>query len=199
MKNKITIPGIFITILATIFFIWAIYQLIYIADYPQKITDNDILNNEVKAYNNLKLIISAQNEFYSEDLDENGIENYAKFLPHLWVVIVKDNQKKKLNLISEEIALSKSSQEGYNGYVFTSLHNTQIKPDELKEIDYEKEWAVIAYPKNVNITGRLIFITNNYNEIFAKKNVYNTKFYPTDPEEEGWVNILSEEDVRVVF
>ena len=195
MKDKITLPGLTVTILATLFFIWAIYQLFNIADYPKEITDDDIINNEIEAFNNLKTIILAQNGFFSQDLDENGIKDYAKFIPHLWLAIVKDNRKKNLNLISEEIAFSKSSQKGYNGYVFTSLHNMKVKPDELREINYEKEWAVIAYPKNINVTGRLFFITNNDNEIFAKKNVYNTKSYPADPKKEGWIKIMTEDQI----
>ncbi|NOR45562.1 MAG: DUF2950 family protein [Candidatus Delongbacteria bacterium] len=199
MKNKITIPGIIVTILATVFFSWGIYQLIYIADYPQKITDNDILNNEIEAFINLKSIISAQDKFYTKDLDENGVKNYAEFLPHLWIYARKGIEPLELKLISEEIAFSKSSHDGYKGYIYTNLHKKQIKPDELEDINYEKEWAVIAYPKSMNITGKLIFIANNDNEIFAKKNVYNTKLYPTAPEKYGWVRISSEDDVRRAF
>ena len=196
MKSKMTIPGIIVTILATMFFIWSVYQLINISDNPHQITDDDILNNEIKALNNLKLIIKAQNEFYSKDLGEDRKKNYAEFLPQLFTFAGKNIEPKKLGLISEEIAFSKSSQDGYNGYIFASFHKKQMKTDEFKDINYEKEWAVIAYPKNMNITGRLIFITNNDHEIFAKKNVYNTKFYPADPEKNGWVKISSNDDLK---
>ena len=198
MKNKITIPGIIVTILATMFFIWGIYQLINISDHPHQITEDDILSNEIEAFDNLNMIIKAQNKFYSKDLDKDGIKNYAEFLPHLWIYARKGIEPLELKLISEEITFSKSSHDGYKGYIYTNLHKKQINPDELKDINYEKKWAVIAYPKNMNITGRLIFIVDN-NMIFAKKNVHNTKILAADLEKDGWVKILSEEDVRRAF
>ena len=195
MKSKMTIPGIIVTILATMFFIWSVYQLINISDNPHQITDGDIMNNEIKALNNLKLIIKAQNEFYSKDLDGDGIKDYVEFLPHLWTYASKDINPIKLELISEDIAFSKSSQDGYNGYVFVCLQKVKIESDDLKDIDNTKKWAAIAYPKTVNITGRLTYITNQNNDIFAKKDIYNLKLYPTNPEKEGWLKINSEEDL----
>ena len=199
MQNKITKPGIIITILASLFFIWSIYQWVYILDHSREITGNDIINNEIDAFNSLKIIIEAQNEFHSKDLDGDGIKNYVEFLPHLWTYASKGVKPIELKLIPEEIAFSKSLQNGYEGYIFACLQKVNINPDEDKKLRYTKEWAAIAYPKNLNISGRLTYITDQNNDIFAKKDVYNLKLYPTNPEKEGWVKIKSEEDVRVVF
>ena len=196
MKNKITIPGIIVTILVTIFFIWSIYQLINISDYSHQVTDDDILNNEIEAFDNLKIIIEAQNEFYSKDLDGDGVKNYVEFLPHLWTYAGKDIKPIKLKLISEEIAFSKSFKDGHKGYIFTCLQKPKDQSDKDKGLNSTKEWGAIAYPKKVNITGRLTYITDQNNVIFAKKGVYNLEFYPVDLKKEGWIKISSKEDVE---
>jgi len=193
MKNKFTLPGIIITFMASLFFVLSIYLWSSI-DLEKKniLSKEELLQNEIEAFYTMQRIITAQSKFYEEDSNLSGSKDYAEFLPHLYIYAGKSIEPVKLGLITEEVAYSKSSLNGFKGYIFKTLPF-------IDSLVYKDLWSVTGIPKKLNITGRLTYITNQNNVIFSKLNVYNLKNYPLYPEKEGWIKTNTEKDIRTIF
>jgi hypothetical protein len=155
-----------------------------------KVSEENMSYHEEDAVTGLYMIFKAQSIYRTCDLDGNGIKDFCRYLPQLWRAGSRESGTKNRKLIPEKIAFSRSSSD--IGYIFESLNKIRIKHNKYKEPDSLSEWAAVAYPKALNITDSLTFITNQSNIIYAKKNVYYLNYYPAHPENDGWVKIKAE-------
>ena len=83
-KKKINITGIIFTIIVTLGFAWAIYQLLELPGKKIKLTGPEMRRNEITAYRHLKSIAAAQEKYTRKDWNDDGKTSYALFYVHLW-------------------------------------------------------------------------------------------------------------------
>ena len=189
MKNKkYSIVGIIFTIIITICFIWSMFQM----------SNNELLfrgniekikkRNEIDTYNNLKKIIEAQDNFMKQDWNNDGIFSYAEFLVHLWKTFDQNGEPVKVDLIPKKLAFAMGTTRTISGYYFLDIRSKEIEKKESIKLDYQKEWAIAAFPAEKD-SGELIFMVGVNKNIYAQEKTGFIDTYPSDPEISGWEKI----------
>lgn len=196
-SKNISIPGVILTVLATLGFIWAAVQWYNRYDWPPELTTDDIKANEVQAFENLKLIAQAQEKYRERDWDGDGARTYAKFLPHLWTDVGKENEQILIELIPRALAFAMGSTEAVAGYYFEDLHSRALRErGRHRKLDYEREWAAAAVPATFWRTGFLVFLADSSGAIFARDSREVPARYPHDPTSEEWTRIDSVQQLQ---
>ena len=191
-QKKFTAPGLILTVLVTVALLWAApksYKLYFHKTPP---TTAQKKKNELKAFENLQLIVNAQKQYKLADFDRDHRKNYARFLTHLWTSVDDHNEPVLLSLLPRKLAFAVGPPRAIDGYYFANLHSRQTSPpQQQRRLDYQKEWAAAAIPKVINQTGLLIFITDNSGDIFASSSGRIPPHYPHDPAANKWTKIDS--------
>jgi hypothetical protein len=182
---KSNIPGM---ILSAAGFIYLLALSSYMIDYRELFFDKYDYY-EKKAFENLKDIISAQTEYKKRDYDGDGILNYAVFTPHLWISVDQQNNQVPVNLLEADLALAMCRIDSHKGYVYEMLHKKKKSDGSEEFIDFENEWAIVAYPVFEGFETGVTFITSHTGKIFAKSNYHEIDSYPFDLLEEAWTEI----------
>jgi hypothetical protein len=191
-NKKISVPGVIITVLVTLGFLWAAVQWYNRYDWPPKLTVTDMQTNEVHAFENLKLIAQAQEKYKVQDWDGNGEKTYADYFVHLWTTVDKKNDPVLIELIPRKLGFAMGPAEAVDGYYFVDLHSrVELEKRQKRKLNYEKEWAVVGVPAAPRKTGFLLFMTDNSGQVFAKNTREVPLSYPGNPLLEGWTKIES--------
>lgn len=197
MKNKKnTVTGIIITLIITIGFIWAIYQLSSLSEEQKPLTGEEIRMNELQAYRNLKSIAEAQDKYIRQDWDSDGKKAYAMFYVHLWRSVSLDSEPIPVNLITRELAFAMEVTQTLKGYYYMDLRKRRVDKRTRKPFDYTKEWGVAACPGNMGRTGVLTFIVDQTGVIYVTGKMHSQPEYPHDPAGSGWTRIDTLQDLK---
>ena len=197
MKNKKNnITGIILTVIITIGFIWSIYRLSGLSNDRGPLSGEEIRANELGAYENLKLIAAAQEEYKQRDWDSDGKKFYAMFYVHLWRSVSLAGEPIGVNLIGKELAFAMEESKTLKGYYYMDLRKRLIDIKAIEEFDYTKEWGLAALPGTRGRTGLLTFIIDQSNVIYATTKMHSQPEYPYDPGGSGWARIDSRADLE---
>ncbi|MCP3943248.1 MAG: DUF2950 domain-containing protein [Desulfobacteraceae bacterium] len=171
-------------------------------------TQKEIINNEIETMKNLKKIYNAQKRYHAVDWDEDGINNYAQFIVHLWQTVDKNAYPVKTNLIQKSLAFAMGESKAINGYFFkniyfkknqnssinTSANNHKDKNQEPIDINIANEWAITAIPADYGKTGTLTFIVGSSGKIYVKDIQSNRiKSIPDNLISENWHEVADED------
>ena len=196
--KKITVTGIILTMIVSLGFIWAAREWLNRYNRPPKLDVKDIKRNEVRACENLKHIAQAQDKYKQVDWDKDGVKTYAKFPVHLWTSVDKKSEPIAVGLIDKQLGFAMGRPRAVDGYFFQGIYNREVSSEKenIKKLDYEKEWVIAAIPKASSKTGFLIFLADGCDRIFVK----NTPGYPSSCPlnllEQGWIKIGTVEDLK---
>jgi hypothetical protein len=188
-NKKFTLTGIVITIAVTAGFVFAVSQWVNRYNWPVKLSEQQIPNNEAKAFENLQLIAAAQEKFKKIDAGKESPNSYAIFFTHLWTSVDADRTPVKLNLIPEKLAIATYKSRAVSGYCFENIHTKETAAGKSVLLDYEIEWAVAAYPAEEGKTGTIVLIVDASGDIFAKKGNAIPEDYPYDKAAQGWIKL----------
>lgn len=200
MKNEKTnaknVTGIILTIIITIWFIWAISQLSGPSREQKPITPETMQLNEIAAYENLKALAAAQESYIRRDWDKDGKKTYAIFYVHLWRSVSKDSQPIEVNLIPKELAFAMEVTNPLEGYYYLDIRKRLMEGRKGEAFDYGKEWAIAAIPADRRRVGVLTFITDQTGVIYVTPGIHTQPEYPHDPEANGWTRLNSLDDLK---
>ncbi len=188
-KKKINITGIILTVIVTIGFIWALYRLVGLSEDKTPLTAARLQANEIRAFTQLKSIAEAQAKYIQTDWNRDGKKEYAMFFVHLWTSVSLRGDPIPVNLIPRELAFAMEDSLTVDGYYYMDLRKRGLEGNVLREIDYEKEWAIAAVPGTAGRTGVLSFIVDQSNVIYVTPRVHSRREYPYEPEGGGWKRI----------
>jgi hypothetical protein len=195
-KQKISLLGIVVTILVTAGFVWSGWQWFNRYNYPRALGAEEIKANEIKTFNNLKLIARAQLQYIQKDWDGDGKKTYAQFFIHLWSTVNAEHDPVRAGFIPKELGFAMGPSSAVNGYYFLDLRSrTKTGSNETVPLNYANEWAIAAVPALVGKTGHLTFLADSSGRIFAKKIETVPTEYPHDPAAEAWIQIKSPADL----
>lgn len=183
--------SIIITASAVIYLV-AVSTLIF--DYGEIFRDKK-KEYELKAWSNINKIISAQEKYIQTDWDKDGVLSFALFTPHLWISIGLKNDQIPVNLIEPELAMSMSRIEPYNGYVYKMIHKKTKADGSNENIDYSKEWAVIAFPVYEGHERGVVFISDKTGKVLARSDYHEISSFPSENEKDSWINVKTEKDL----
>jgi hypothetical protein len=187
------------TVLVTLGFIWAAVQWYNRYDWPPKLNINNMQANEVRAFENLRLIAQAQEKYRARDWDGDGEKTYANFFVHLWTTVDKENGPVLIELIPRRLGFAMGPAEAVDGYYFVDLHSRALPTKgQETELYCQKEWAVVGVPATFSKTGFLLFLTDNSGRIFAKNSREVPQSYPNDPLSDGWTGIESVQQLKAL-
>lgn len=195
-KKKINMTGIIFTIIVTLAFAWAIYQLLALPSEKSKLTGDEMRQNEITAYRQLRAIAAGQEQYIKKDWDGDGKTSYAMFYVHLWRSVTPEGEPIRVNLIPKEVGFAMDISSPIDGYYFVDLRRWRIDRGNKKEFDYEKEWGAAAQPGIYRGTGLLTFLANQTGDIYAAPRMHPEPEYPIDPVKSGWTRIASVEELK---
>jgi hypothetical protein len=189
--------GIAVTIIVSLFFIWAIYVWFMRNEWPEPITIKKMSENEITAFQNMQKLILAQKKYKETDWDKNGNLEYARFLVQLWQTISINGEYIKVGLVNEKLGSAMGKTLSYNGYYYHDIRGRSVPDnDTIVKFNYTKEWAIAGTPTNEPISGRFVFFAGQSGEIYAKPSDIYPECYPYDPTQQGWVLIKSVEELK---
>lgn len=195
-NNKKNIAGIILTVIITIGFVWAIFQLSVSSQEKKPLTPKGMRKNEINAYENLKTIAAAQEEYIQRDWDNDGKKTYAMFYVHLWRSVSLDSEPIEVNLMSRELAFAMEVTNPLKGYYYLDLRKRLAEGRKGQALDYAKQWAIAAIPQDRRRTGVLTFIVDQTGAIYVTTNIHTQPEYPYDPERSGWTRLHRIEDLK---
>ncbi|MHC4114145.1 MAG: DUF2950 family protein [Planctomycetota bacterium] len=196
-NKKIGITGLVFTVIVTLGFIWAAAQWFNRYNWPRQLDIKGMRTNEIKTFENLQLIVQAQEKYKEADWDADKKKNYAKFLPHLWTSVGIKSEPILINLIPKELAFAAGPSSAVDGYYFINLRSRALSAKgQIRKLDYEKEWAVASEPAESGKTGSLIFIADNSGNIFSKEQIGVPSEFPDEPLSNNWTKIETIEQLK---
>ena len=176
----------------------------------EKSSHEQMIENELKAMEYLRLIYDSQQKYYAVDWDGDKKKEYAKFVTHLWQTVDNNANPLKNAFIPKELAFAMGEAKAIDGYYFLNVYYREKKDDgveaqeedgetktENNPIDFEKEWVVSAMPADRGRTGLLTFIMTSAGKIYAKD--YEKEEVESIPENLvrlGWKTIAGKDDVH---
>lgn len=194
--NKRNYIGIVMTVVISLFFVWAMREW-YLRDKPpeDRVTRAMLEKNEIEAFKNLKKISEAQENYIKKDRDESGDLSYAKFVLQLNRTVTREGDYKNLNFIDKKLGFAMDRHKALKGYYFKDIRKRAVRGGQSIDIDYSKEWIVAAAPIANQVELRYVFLTDQTGKIYAKKGDLFPNEYPLIPEREGWILVNSLDDV----
>ncbi len=195
--KKISAAGVVLTVVATLGFVWAAVQWYNRYDWPRELSIDEIKSNEVRTFDNVKLIVQAQAKYRERDWDDDGKKTYAGFLVHLWTSVNTQSDPILVELIGKELGFAMGPAESIDGYYFEDIRRRGLPAiGRQRELDYSKEWAVVGVPVAGRKTGFLIFLADESGRIFARDKRGVPQRYPHDPLADGWTEIGTVEHLK---
>jgi len=186
---------------------------VYILHTPNpdaEVSLNEIIANEIKAKDYLKLIYRAQKQYIAVDWDKDGIKRYAEFVAHLWQTVDRNADPVRNSFIPQKLAFAMGVSRAIDGYYFQSIHlkemqpgrpnsdiNKEHQPLQSIDIDLTREWAIVAIPASYGRTGTLSFMIGSSGKIYAKDNRNRpVESIPERMISNGWQEIDIVTDIR---
>jgi hypothetical protein len=203
------LAGVGLTILATAGFVWAGVQWFNRNDWPPATPVSQVPRNERRAFERVRKIIDAQQRYREVDWDGDGEKGYARFLVHLWRSVDGKGRPVEVNLIPRRLAFAMEEAFALDGYLYRDLYERELAQEDQhsdgnaallrrsRPLSEAMEWSIAALPTSPGETGRLTFITDNSGKIWAKETGdLSLSVFPYDPAEQGWIEILSDDELR---
>jgi len=187
--RKNCILCILFTILVSIGFGFAIYNLVYPPGVKHELSAREMQKNEILAYKNLKIIAAAQEKYIQKDWTGDGQKSYALFYIHLWRSISPQGDHVPVNLIPRELGFAMDISSPLSGYYYMDLRHWRLDLKNRQEFNYEKEWALAAAPSIYRHTGFLTLIVNHTGRIYATQQMHSEPEHPIAPQKSGWTEI----------
>jgi len=171
----------------------------------ERISSGDMITNENEVVDFLGMIFNAQQKYHAIDWDEDGKNQYARFIAHLWQTVDKNADPVKSRFIPRELAFAMGKTRAFKGYYYLDIHykgkqdvNTRSNMNPgLTDMDPEKEWVIIAVPAEYGHTGTLTFLVSSAGRIYAKDN--EGRDFISIPESfipPGWKEIRNKADIE---
>lgn len=189
-KKQFNIIGIIFCIIAAAVFAFAAFAW-YNLYKPVVLSAEDIKQNLQNTFLNLQAISNAQSEYIKTDWDNDGKKVFAHYFIHLWTSVSTTGDPIKVNLITKRLGFALEASRAINGYYFVDLHDMKISENQLKPLDYEKQWAILATPVNDNADEMVYLLADNSGNIYAKSSKYIPPQYIENPISDGWTKIDS--------
>ncbi|MCK4753576.1 MAG: hypothetical protein KAS75_09015 [Planctomycetes bacterium] len=188
-NKKITAVGVVFTIIVTLDFLWAANQWFNRYNWPPPLTTEQLRTDGLNTFKNLQIIAQAQEIYKQTDWNKDGKKVYAEYFTHLWTTINANDDPVLIDLISRELSFAVGPYRPKDNYFFVNLHHRVAEDGKISELDYEKQWAILAIPALYTKRGAPIFIIDNSSRIFVKKYGKMVYLYPKDPTGEGWMEV----------
>ena len=189
---KVTLPGLLTTLLAVCFIGFGFWYTWGALLAPDGEVAEDVRANERHTLENLKRILSAQEDFKAR----HPRGEYARFFTHLWQWVDPHRQPVHLGLIARRLAMAMGPTKAVDGYYFVDVRERWIDDrEENMPIDYARQWAVAALPAAFGKTGRLVFLADQTGRIYAVAPSRPPSRYPHDPAAAGWRIVDSAADL----
>ena len=195
-NKKINLPGVVLTIIVTLTFFFTAKQWLNRYNWPPPQSTKQKQANKIKTFKNLQLIVRAQEKYKQTDWDNDGKKNYAQYHTHLWTTLDAKDNPVLINLIPKKLAFAAGPYRTLDNYYFFNSHIKLSKDGQPIDLDYEKQWAVIAVPAAYTKRGLPIFIADNSGRIFIRKYKSMPDHYPNDPLANGWTEIKNVQQLK---
>jgi hypothetical protein len=153
--------------------------------------------NELLAFESLREIMSAQEEYYQESAGIFGDHRYAAFVTHLWIAVDPEGKQVAMDLIPRRLAVAVGETKASSGYYFVDVRERVAFPDrDVHTTDYGRQWVVAGLPEAAGRTGTLIFMADQTGTVFAHPAATFSSIYPMDPAENGWMPLADRDALR---
>ncbi len=195
-NSKKNIAGIILTVIISIGFLWALYQLSGSSGETKPPAPEYARMNEISAYENLKTIAAAQGKYIRRDWDNDGKKTYAMFYVHLWRSVSLDGKPIDVELIPRVLAFAMEATNPLKGYFYLDLRKRLGEGRKGQAFDYAKQWAIAAIPEDRRRTGVLTFIIDQTGAIHATTKFHDRPEYPYAPERNGWTRLHGIEGLK---
>ncbi|MCU0857785.1 MAG: DUF2950 family protein [Pontiellaceae bacterium] len=158
------ITGVLVFAGAVSFLLVLLFGMVSLEKYPRSVSASQRRDNERRAFQRLVQIHHAQTEYIKTDWDKDGVCSYALFLVSLWQTLDERVFPVEINLLPKELGYAMRRAHSLDGYFYVNVHRRCLErnpddPDTVvnEDLDYRREFAVIAFPERYNETGRLSF------------------------------------------
>ena len=152
---------------------------------PPEPAVQDMSLNQRRAMSSLLILQTAEFGFKQEDADKNGLQDF-------WTKDVAGLQKHG-GSIPEDLAKADGDQPSAkpdNGYLFCALHRDEkggLYASAEGQGRNKDKFAFCGYPATYDRTGRLTFIINQENVVYAKDTKGKpVREWPSDADLQSW-------------
>ncbi|MCE5187195.1 MAG: hypothetical protein LLF76_13825 [Planctomycetaceae bacterium] len=195
-QKHFNFTGTLFTVVVSVGFVWAAAEWFALAGGPKNELQTSTASDAPKAYFNLKSISQAQSEYIKTDWDKDGKKTYAGYYTHLWTSVDLQSNPILIDLLPRKLAFAIDPARAIDNYYFVNLQDRSIPTTgEIKPLDYEKEWAVMAAPLGDGRAEMLHLLADSSGRIYAKFARYAATQYIDDPAANGWTVIDSLEQL----
>jgi hypothetical protein len=140
--------------------------------------------NERRAIDHLKRIVLAQQAFQKK----HPRGEYARFTAHLWQWVDPHGNPARLDLVSRRLAMAMGPTQAVDGYYFVEVRSRSgMDRISTSPIDYRRQWAVAALPASFGKSGRIVFLADQTDQIYALAPPRPPTVYPEDPVKGNWI------------
>lgn len=145
--------------------------------------------SESRAIQYMQDIIDAQEAYFTQSRTVLGQEQFAPFLPHLWVTPDHRGVPVRIGLIPKKLAFAMDKGNTRNGYFFVDIHQ-RYETGRFFPVDYQREWAVAAVPGSMPDSGASLFLADQSGNIYRKKVKQLPAHFPLHPLQDGWQAVM---------
>ncbi|MCK4762424.1 MAG: DUF2950 family protein [Candidatus Aminicenantes bacterium] len=195
-NKKVNVIAIILTIIISIGFAWAIWQLSGLHSKQETLARSGIQANELAAFRYLKRIAAAQEEYKDKDWDGDGRKVYAMFYVHLWKSVTAQGEPIAVGLIPKRLGFAMDNSNPLGGYYFMDLRKRVLENRIRRDFDYGREWGAAAIPGTRGRSGVLTFVIDQSRAIYATSTFHIEPEYPFAPERNGWTKISTIKELK---
>jgi hypothetical protein len=191
-NQRVTLAGAFFTLGLAVYLVWGAQAWLQRNNVLQAPTLEDCRRNQIRTFQNLQAISRAQQAYLKLSREKLGTAGHAHFIAHLWIAVDDRGNRFPLDLIPRHLALAMGPSKAVAGYYFLDIHERfRFGDDRPRRIDYEREWALRAVPKDWRKSGDLVFLADESGKIFARWLRQQPVRFPSQPEQSGWIHLPS--------
>jgi hypothetical protein len=196
-NQPVNLAGVLFTLCLGSYLAWGGQAWLQRNAHNQPPSQAERLRNQRRTFENLKVISRAQGEYWKLSRETIGEAGHAVFIAHLWIAVDERGGRIPLDLIPRRLALAMGPSKAVDGYYFLDIHERfRTGDDRPVRIDYDREWALRAVPKDWQKTGDLIFLADESGAIYAKRFRQQPAGFPIHPEKAGWTQLTSIEALK---
>lgn len=188
--------GMFPTLTVAVLLIATVFFLFFHKEKAPP-TAEEMRQNELRAYEHMQQLITAQAEYIKHDYDKNFIIEYALFIPHLWRSIGEKNEKIQVSLLPKTTAFAIEKTRAVDGYYFIQKFTKPDpeNPESRIDIDTSNEWGAMMAPAEA-ANGLVMFFADQSGRIYVRRALENLDF-PVDPASDSeWILLKDVEQLK---
>jgi hypothetical protein len=196
-NQQVTVAGVLFTLCLATYLLWGAKGWLQRGEDPGTPSPAERRRNQVRTFENLQTISRAQAAYRRLSREKLGKTGHAVFVAHLWIGVDERGGRIPLDLIPRRLALAMGPSHAVDGYYFLDIHERFLPgADRARRIDYEREWALRAVPKDWQESGDIVFLADESGKIFARRFRRQPVRFPVRPEKDGWTPISTRAALR---